>query len=155
MDNDPPPSEHLAMEAVIEYAGFWHRAGATLIDSIIIGIITAPMLYSVYGADYFTSTETLIAGSADFVVSYLLPAVAIVLFWRYWGATPGKMLIHVKIVDARTYNPPSAGQLVGRYLGYLASAIPLMLGFIWIAFDRKKQGFHDKLSGTVVIRSYD
>ncbi|MES9886028.1 MAG: hypothetical protein ABW140_04390 [Candidatus Sedimenticola sp. 6PFRAG1] len=69
MDNDPPPSEHLAMEAVIEYAGFWHRAGATLIDSIIIGIITAPMLYSVYGADYFTSTETLIAGSADFVVS--------------------------------------------------------------------------------------
>ncbi|MES9886029.1 MAG: RDD family protein [Candidatus Sedimenticola sp. 6PFRAG1] len=81
--------------------------------------------------------------------------MAIILFWRYWGATPGKMLIHVKIVDARTYNPPSVGQLVGRYLGYLASAIPLMLGFIWIAFDRKKQGFHDKLSGTVVIRSYD
>jgi len=39
-----------------------------------------------------------------------------------------------------------------RYIGYFVSVIPFGLGFIWIAFDSKKQGFHDKLAGTVVVR---
>ncbi len=42
---------------------------------------------------------------------------------------------------------------MGRYLGYFASTIPLCLGFLWIAFDKRKQGWHDKLAGTVVIRA--
>ena len=47
---------------------------------------------------------------------------------------------------------PSTGQLIGRYFGYYVSTIPLFLGFVWVAFDPRKQGWHDKLAGTVVVR---
>jgi hypothetical protein len=57
-----------------------------------------------------------------------------------------------KIVDAKTGGKPSTGQLIGRYFAYFLSMLPLFLGFIWVAWDRKKQGLHDKLSGTVVIK---
>jgi len=49
--------------------------------------------------------------------------------------------------------PPSLGQAIGRYLAYFVSALVLGLGFIWIAFDTRKQGWHDKLAGTVVVRA--
>jgi uncharacterized RDD family membrane protein YckC len=142
-------------EAVIEYVGFWPRVGAALIDSVIVGLVTAPMLYAVYGPEYFQPDRHGLAGSSDLIISYLLPALAIILFWRYKSATPGKMLIHAKIVDAKTYAAPSTGQLIGRYLAYFISIIPLLLGLIWVAFDRRKQGWHDKLAGTLVIRDYD
>jgi uncharacterized RDD family membrane protein YckC len=83
----------------------------------------------------------------------LLPAIAVVLFWVYRQATPGKMAIGAKIVDAKTLGKPSTGQLIGRYLSYYLSTIVFLLGFIWVAFDARKQGWHDKLAGTLVIRS--
>ncbi len=62
------------------------------------------------------------------------------------------MLVSAKIVDAKTGQPASTGQLIGRYFAYIVSTLPLMLGFIWIAFDPRKQGWHDKLAGTIVVR---
>jgi len=62
------------------------------------------------------------------------------------------MAISAKIVDAQTGEKASTGQLVGRYFGYYISGIPLGLGIIWVAFDKRKQGWHDKLAGTVVVR---
>ena len=62
------------------------------------------------------------------------------------------MLLSAKIVDASTFGPPSTGKLIGRYFAYLVSIVPMFLGFLWIAFDKRKQGWHDKLAGTVVIR---
>ena len=64
------------------------------------------------------------------------------------------MLISARIVDANTFGTPSTGKLVGRYFAYIVSCI-FMLGFIWIAFDKRKQGWHDKLAGTVVIQDED
>jgi uncharacterized RDD family membrane protein YckC len=80
------------------------------------------------------------------------PAVATVLFWMYRQATPGKMALGLRVVDATTGRPASTGQLVGRYLGYYVSMIPLLLGLLWVAFDPRKQGWHDKLAHTVVVR---
>ena len=88
----------------------------------------------------------------DFVFSALVPALFVILFWVYKGATPGKMAISAKVVDAVTGGPPSTPRYIARYVGYLLSILPLGLGFIWIAFDKRKQGWHDKLSGTVVVR---
>jgi uncharacterized RDD family membrane protein YckC len=68
-----------------------------------------------------------------------------------WQATPGKMLMDVEIVSAKTLQRPGPGQLVIRYLGYIVSSLPLGLGFLWILFDKRKQGWHDKLAGTRVI----
>lgn len=62
------------------------------------------------------------------------------------------MIFSAKIVDAKTGGKPSKGQLVGRYFAYILSGLPLGLGFFWIAWDKRKQGWHDKLSGTVVIK---
>ena len=62
------------------------------------------------------------------------------------------MALSAKIVDAETGKEPSIAQYIGRYFAYIISAIPFCLGFIWVAFDSKKQGWHDKLAGTVVVR---
>ncbi|MDI9526117.1 MAG: RDD family protein [Pseudomonadota bacterium] len=140
-------------EGELEYAGFWVRVGATLIDSILIMLITLPILISIYGWDYLLMEETgLIAGPADFLITWVLPAVAIIVFWITKQATPGKMAISAKIVDASSGMAPSTGQCIGRYLAYFISMFPLCLGILWVAFDRKKQGWHDKLAGTVVVR---
>ena len=135
----------------MEYAGFWIRVWASVIDTVLIAVITIPILLAIYGKQYFES-ERLIEGPMDFLISWVLPAIAVIIFWVYRAATPGKMAISSKIVDAQTGWQPSTGQLVGRYFGYFISTIPLGLGIIWVAFDKKKQGWHDKLAGTVVVR---
>jgi hypothetical protein len=71
--------------------------------------------------------------------------------WHYWAATPGKMLFRLKIVDAKTEQPISDMQSILRLFGYVISTIPLGLGFFWISFDKRRQGWHDKFAGTVVI----
>lgn len=138
----------------VEYAGFWVRVGATLIDTLIVVCVTLPLLIAIYGRSYFDdSGERLVAGLADFLISWVAPAVAVIAFWLYKQATPGKMAISAKVVDARTGSTLSPGQAIGRYLAYYLALLPLGLGLFWIAFDPKKQGWHDKLAGTVVIRS--
>jgi|SRR5690606_17013513 len=138
----------------LEYVGFWARVGASIIDSIIILLVSIPLLVTFYGWGYFTNEEApFIAGPADFLISWVMPFVAVVLFWIHKQATPGKMAVSARVVDARTGNPMSVGQAIGRYIAYFVSSIPLFLGVIWVAFDPKKQGWHDKLAGTVVVRS--
>ena len=83
--------------------------------------------------------------------NYVLPAIYSVGFWILKSATIGKMLVKVKIVDAKTGKPASPLQCIVRYLGYIVSALPLGLGFIWIAFDKRKQGWHDKIARTLVV----
>ncbi|MDP9942140.1 RDD family protein [Ectopseudomonas alcaliphila] len=136
-----------------EYAGFWSRTGAMLIDTFLIMLITVPLTISIYGWSYFTDENTpIIAGPADFLISWVMPAVAVIAFWITKQATPGKMAISAKIVDATTGQPATPAQLIGRYFAYLVSMIPLFIGIFWVAFDKRKQGWHDKLSGTVVIK---
>jgi uncharacterized RDD family membrane protein YckC len=139
------------MSEELEYGGFWIRVGAALIDSLLIALIIFPILSAVYGTAYW-SGEALVQGPIDFLLTWVAPAVATVLFWMYRQATPGKMALGLRVVDAATGRPASTRQLVGRYLGYYVSMIPLMLGLFWVAFDPRKQGWHDKLAGTVVVR---
>lgn len=63
------------------------------------------------------------------------------------------MATKLTIVDANTGEKPSPAQFVGRYLAYYVSMLPLFLGIIWVGIDKRKQGWHDKLAGTVVIKS--
>ena len=135
----------------LEYVGFWPRVGASLVDTILLGIIIYPVLTAFYGESYWTSEE-FVKGPLDFLLSWVFPAIAVIIFWVAKQATPGKMAVAAKIVDAKTGNAASTGQLIGRYLAYYLSMIPIFLGFIWVAFDERKQGWHDKLAGTVVVR---
>jgi len=133
--------------APVEYVGFWPRFGAFLIDSLAVMFLIVPLMVWYFG-DGWAYAE----GAKAFVINWILPAAATLAFWHYRRATPGKMVISAEIVDARTFGPPSTGQLVGRYAGYYVSTIALFLGFLWIAFDPRKQGWHDKMANTVVIR---
>jgi len=137
----------------LEYAGFWVRTGATFIDFIILMLIIYPLLIGVYGWEYFVLVEREgIVGPLDFILTWLMPPVAIILFWKFKQATPGKMAVSARIVDADTGEPPSTAQLIARYFCYTLALLPLGLGLFWIAFDNRKQGWHDKLAGTVVVR---
>ena len=144
-------TEMATFESSQEYVGFWARFGATIIDSILIMLITFPMLYMIYGSQYWDSEE-FILGVPDFIISWIFPFVATVLFWIYKSATPGKMALKAKVVDANTGNIPTVKQSVIRYIGYYISLLPVGLGFFWVGWDKKKQSWHDKLAGTVVIR---
>lgn len=158
MNTNPyqPPTSNVSHEPHTDwvYAGFWIRVLASMIDSILILAITTPLLISIYGMDYYL-TEAMVKGPADFLISFILPAVAVILFWIYRSATPGKMALKIVILDARSGQKPTTSQFIIRYFGYFLSMLPLFLGIIWVAFDNRKQGWHDKLAGTVVVRPRD
>lgn len=144
-----------------EYLGFCARFVAFLIDSTAASIIMAPLAARVLGeltlSDYDLTdpqqqTELLIRLSSQLGFDLLIMGTIFILFWVFKNATPGKMLFRSVIVDAKTLAAPSTAQNIVRYLGYFLSLLPLGLGFIWIGFDPRKQGWHDKLAGTVVIK---
>jgi len=134
-----------------EYAGFWIRVGAALIDSLLFIIVFSIPLTVIYGTEYWTSS-TAVKGFWDSLIQYVVPLVITVWFWTKYLGTPGKLILRLRVVDAQTGQAISTPKAIGRYLGYYVSILPLMLGIIWVGIDKKKQGFHDKLAGTVVIR---
>jgi uncharacterized RDD family membrane protein YckC len=136
-----------------EYAGFWIRLGATLIDTVIMMIVLGVPLGMIYGRQYW-GDDQFIHGFWDFILGYVVPIVGTIWFWLRFLGTPGKMALKLRVVDARTGNKLGVGQAIGRYFAYLVSIIPFCLGFIWIGIDKRKQGWHDKLAGSVVIRDH-
>lgn len=138
----------------IEYIGFWPRVWASVIDSAIFLVVALPILLLVYGPEYLVKRNSL-AGPTDFVISWVLPAAAVLIYWIKKQATPGKMAIKAKVVDAQTFRPATTRHLIIRYVAYYLSLIPFGLGFFWILVDKRKQGWHDKVANTVVIRTQE
>jgi len=149
------------------YAGFWLRLAATLIDLVLLTVIALPLTLlappllpaeRLLSGAPLTPQELLllIGGPRGVLLNVVLlvaATAALVWFWKARAATPGKMALGLHVVDARSGGPLSTGQCIGRALAYLVSTIPLGIGFLWIAFDARKQAWHDKLSGSVVIRA--
>ena len=115
-------------EQDVEYAGFWIRLLATIVDLIFMVLITLPLLIGIYKTYYLYLGMFDITGFLDFFISFGLPAIVTIVFWIYKAATPGKMVISAKIVDAQTGEKATNGQLIGRYFAYFISAIPFGLG---------------------------
>jgi len=149
----------------LEYAGFWKRAVALLIDVFALTVICGVVILTFAPYQWF-GLGSLVTSSDVFneppwrMVPYLIAgnifslAVNIgyfVGFWVWRGQTPGKMLLNIKIV-----RPDCArikfSQALLRYLGYIVSAAVIFIGFIWVAFDPQKQGFHDKIAETFVVK---
>lgn len=143
MDDRRPP------EAPV-YAGFWLRLAAHAIDSLLICLLLA-FVFIAWLLLNSTLPQGLLGPVGQFVQTLALAALTVAL-WRIYQATPGKMAVHLQIADAQTFGRPTTRQLVIRYLAYFVSLLPLGLGFLWVAFDARKQGWHDKLAGTVVLR---
>lgn len=164
----------------VEYAGFFIRFMASLIDTVVLilplslalgvvfiatmGEATAPDIMSTGGAsltgaqvlaiilEHFSDPAVMVRWLTENVISTVLMAGITIAFWYYFSATPGKIWLGIKIVDAETGEPTTVKQDCLRYAGYFLSIIPAMLGFAWVLFDKRSQGWHDKLAGTVVVR---
>ncbi len=132
-----------------KYAGFGVRLLAALIDTALYAAISLPVLLSIY--DNFWDSDQWFLGWWDFLLTWLLPLVATVIFWVYRSATPGKMVLKLSVLDADSGQPLSTGKAVLRYLAYYISALPFCLGYIWIIFSPKKQGWHDLIANSVVV----
>ena len=139
----------------IHYAGFWRRFLAFILDTLMFSLVTTALAIVLYGIGQVMQMKSISVNSIiewDIVIlDQVLPALLTITFWLAWKATPGKLLFDCQIVDADTFQKARFRQLVLRYLCYIISALPLGLGFLWIAFNKRNQGWHDKLSNTVVM----
>lgn len=86
-------------------------------------------------------------------VQVFLIGVIIVSVQWIWGTTPGKKLMGIRIVHAKTLSDPAHWRYVVRFLGYIPACLPLMLGVIWVSFNKQRRGWHDYLAGTAVIHN--
>jgi uncharacterized RDD family membrane protein YckC len=164
MQTNPHPA-YIEDGIALEYAGFWRRLAAMLVDvfalTVICGVVIltiAPYQWfglgnlvgsgNVFNEPPWRMVPYLIAGN---VFSLAVNVAYFVGFWVWRGQTPGKMLLGIKIVrpdNARI----TVSQGLLRYLGYIVSGAVILIGFIWVAFDPMKQGFHDKIAETFVVR---
>jgi uncharacterized RDD family membrane protein YckC len=148
-------------------AGFWRRLGAALVDIAIVlpvGLILswlAGQLAGVhlpesrhYGVDFWLdlllSSDPALLGMLGLLVA--TAAIYVAIFQIAWAATPGMRMLGLGVIDLYG-DPPSVLRSIARTAGYLASAVTLGLGFLWIGFDRERRGLHDWLSGTHVVKA--
>lgn len=136
------------------YADFGERAVAGVIDLMLEAILVAPALALLLALDELPWGDAQLKGAADLTLSWVLPALATIWFWKRFGATPGKLAGGLRIVDAAG-GQLATWQLVARYLGYVIAIAPLGLGLLWILVDRRGQGWHDKIARTLVVRADD
>ena len=149
---------------VDSYGGFWRRAMAFSIDKIILFftslfiLIIGALALSIGFLSHYRDMlpERFEEITITFTLIYLLTTVLISMFYFTYfhgaaGQTPGKMIFGLKVVQT-TGEHMTFGLAFLRWVGYIISAFVFYLGFIWILFDAKKQGWHDKIAGTVVIR---
>lgn len=139
----------------IQYAGFWRRLLAFTLDAVLLSVISSAVIALLFGMEAISQMQQEIDWQQidwrQITINQGFPAVWTVAFWYSLGATPGKLLLDARIVDADSLQNASLSQLILRYLCYLVSALPLGLGFLWIAINPRKQGWHDKLANTVVL----
>ena len=147
--------------------GFWRRLPAFLIDIIILQIlkeiIISPLKFNLsIDETTFASLEDIIQNFEAFV-TYILLSIIVYLsiscfyFTQFYGSTGqsvGKKLMGIKVIPV-TGGMMTYKKALVRYLGYLISEIPFFFGFIWIAIDKDKQGWHDRIAGTYVVKGGD
>ncbi|MHB8488495.1 MAG: RDD family protein [Candidatus Dormibacteria bacterium] len=154
----------------IAYAGFWIRVLAAILDGIIVGVPFAIIFFVAEGSAITSygnclngavatgSLATACEGSfLSAIGSFELIGLVVelgyfVILWSRFGGTLGQRMLGLHVVDAATGRNIGIGRAVGRFVGYVISGIALYIGFIWVAFDPQKQGWHDKIASTFVVR---
>ncbi|HEY3193972.1 MAG TPA: RDD family protein [Candidatus Dormibacteraeota bacterium] len=155
MQQYPPPAMPAGPGFVpqVGYGGFWIRVVAYIIDGIILGIVGG-VIYALLGVNLsdpnsFQSTRYQGAQGANLVISFVYFAG----LWTVMGASLGQRIFGMRVVDANTGQPIGFGKAALRWLGLLISFLVCFIGVIWVAFDSRKQGWMDKIAGTVVLRA--
>lgn len=85
----------------------------------------------------------------------IIVACFLIPMWHLYGATPGKMLTAMRVVDAKTLKRPGLFKCILRFIGYIVSSLLFFVGFLTIGMHKQKRGWHDIMSGTMVIHTRD
>jgi len=142
-----PPVGHTATAGIIS------RAAAFVVDALltVLGMLICSvgwgLVHAVFTGTFDTGTR--LAPAAVLAVSPLVFGLYCAIGWTLTGRTVGKALLGLRVVD-RSGAHPSAMRSIVRALGYIVSSI-FWVGFIWIAVDPKREGFHDKIARTRVV----
>lgn len=134
--------DHNKPKATEEFAGFWIRLGAFIIDfavSLLVGIVIGNFL-SLNAEDSFSW-------------GVLIFPVYIIIALTMYSTTFGKNIYGLKIVNEKEHGNINVGKAIGRTISYILSSFIIYMGFWTIGIDSKKQGWHDKLAGTLVIKN--
>jgi uncharacterized RDD family membrane protein YckC len=135
-------------------AGFWIRVAANVLDMLILGALN--MAYDIASYEVFGPGPGIgsVSGLSVLTIEFVgvVPPLVIIGSWIALGASPGKLLLGLRIVDEPSRGRPSAWQCIGRYLMALLGILCAGLGFLYIAIDPRKQGWHDKILRTLVVR---
>ena len=137
------------------FAGFWVRFLALILDAIVLGVLSTALLpfsgpqFTVTGSG--AATVFAVNASAN-ALGTLVGLVYFIGFWAWRGQTVGMMPFNMQVVGVADGKKIDVVRGLLRYVGIIISIIPLFLGLIWAAFDSRKQGWHDKMAQTVVIR---
>ena len=138
----------------VRVIGFGKRLAATLLDGFLVSALTmvVAFLLGFFGVflDMFRSSDDVPTMWLVPLSGFVISIVYYVASWTRRGMTPAKFLFGQQVVgaDGETL---SLGKALLRYVGYVVSTLILSLGFLWIAFDNKRQGLHDKIAGSLVI----
>ena len=129
----------------MEYAGFWRRVAAALIDGLLVGVVSWIV----------TVMFSAISDGAE-LVGQLLVLVAAYAYYAgmessSYQATVGKMALGIQVTGLNG-NRISFGRALGRNLAEILSALILLIGYIMVPFTEKKQGLHDLIAGTLVVK---
>jgi uncharacterized RDD family membrane protein YckC len=130
--------------ATTEKAGWWTRFFAIVIDFIAVGIVGSVLNSIVYQGEATGSTG----------LSTLLGIIYYVYFWSSYGKgqTLGSRALNIRVVKTDGSYLDLVGAFL-RYVGLVISCIAIFIGVIWAAFDAQKQGWHDKIAGTYVVKA--
>lgn len=120
-------------------AGFGRRLGAYLIDSILLGVVFIPLSIALPQGVYF-------AIALPLAIAYFA-----LLEGGPKGQTVGKMALGIRVIDLTRGGPIGYGRGIVRYVGRLVSGIVLLLGYLWMLWDKEKQTWHDKMATSVVV----
>lgn len=120
-----------------ELADMGTRLIAAIIDGVIVGVING-VLFGIL---------------RDPVVGFL---VGLGYFWYFWtrnnGQSPGKSVMKIRVIK-KDGTPMKDADAIVRFFGYYISAAVLMIGFLWAIWDENRQGWHDKIASTYVIKA--
>ncbi len=150
-DNQPAHSAE-----TLPKAGFWIRVGAALLDSLAVAILqftlTLLLNFLVRNVGNGTSEFQVALGT---IISLFTIAVSVgyyVFFTGYCGQTPGKMAVRIKVIRTDGSDLGYGRAFFREVVGKFVSGILLMIGYLMVAFDNQKQGLHDRIADTYVIK---
>jgi len=156
------PSEHPDASfnlSTVRKGGFWIRFIAITMDNIILNILSFVLIViGLIALGLGSSGFDELKGERIFsflVPFYIFNTIITIVYYTYFhgstGQTPGKMICRLKVVRLNG-EPLGYGKAFLRWIGYIISSFIFCLGFLWAAWDKNKQAWHDKIVGTYVIR---